>query len=354
MSAEEHRLDSTTDSRNIDSLVVSSPRTRRKSLIRMVRWLIACVVLLFLFLAIRRAYHEFQSRGEVILWSEVSIAYLVLGVVTCMTALIPTCIAWIQTLRDFQQKVPTAIAFRSYFLGHLGKYVPGKAMAVILRVGQLHAHGVLVRPAIVSVFMETLVSVAVGALIGATLVLQMSPPQWISISAWIGIPFAIASLVPYLFRSLVAFISRSRIGQMPLTVAHAINWRLMIRTCAWSTLGWLLHGTSLWIFLLAIDHDPSLVSFHAWQVCTASISLGAIAGFFSMLPGGAGVREIVAMILLHSIVSEPIALAAAVIARIGTIIGEIAMVGITSLIVSRLQSDQSEPIEDPDQPTARA
>ena len=60
-------------------------------------------------------------------------------------------------------------ALRAYFLGHLGKYVPGKAMSVILRVAAVRKWVPSMRIALVSTLIETLTMMAVGALLAAVM-----------------------------------------------------------------------------------------------------------------------------------------------------------------------------------------
>ena len=287
--------------------------------------------LVFFGLAIRRAGLEL-SRSEIPLdWDSIRWSYLVLSVLSGMAALVPPCVAWQAILRDFGQSIHWANSLYAYFLGHLGKYVPGKAMAVVMRVGELHRHKVLVRPGIVSVFIETLTSIATGAVLGAILVQWMDCPRWLRLSALAGIPFAVAMLVPQAFRWIVGRIAKSRIGQMPAGVVSAIDGRLMSRTVALSTLGWLFQGTSLWLVLQSLvkiqpEFATSLSSLSVWLVCVASMSLGALAGFLSMLPGGALARELASIGVLLSILPQPIALIATVLVRLTSIVAELTMI----------------------------
>jgi uncharacterized membrane protein YbhN (UPF0104 family) len=299
-----------------------------------VQWILVGVVTLFLVLAIRSAIDALQASPAALSWRQVRLPWLAMGLACSIAALFPSCIGWMQTLRDFRQTVAWRQGLYAYFLGHMGKYVPGKAMAVLLRVGYLHRHGVLVRPSIVSVFIETLTGLAVGSILGAILVQGMdSPPAWLRWSGLAGIPIALAALVPNTFRWIVAWISRSRIGTMPSFVAQAIRWRLMLRSCAWSLLGWFLSGTASWLLLMAIDPDPALLSWRAWTVCVTSVCLGSLAGFLSMLPGGAGVRELVVMWVMTTIVSQPVALASAVITRLAVIVSELVVLGVAGIMV---------------------
>ena len=73
---------------------------------------------------------------------------------------------WHRTLRALGQEVSLGRALRAYYIGHLGKYVPGKAMVVILRAGLIRGPGVEASLAVVSVFFETLTMMSVGAMLG--------------------------------------------------------------------------------------------------------------------------------------------------------------------------------------------
>ncbi len=63
---------------------------------------------------------------------------------------------------------------RAYFVSQLGKYVPGKAWVILMRVGMLrhdaHAHPI---PVAVTATYETLCSMAAGALLGVLLLPQL-------------------------------------------------------------------------------------------------------------------------------------------------------------------------------------
>jgi uncharacterized membrane protein YbhN (UPF0104 family) len=290
-------------------------------------------VVVFLFFAVQHSLVQLRSTPEVLTWSRVRWFPLTLGFLLSGAALFPAGIAWLQTLRDFRLDVPLQHGAYAYFLGHLGKYVPGKAMAILLRVGYLHRRGVLVRPAILSVFIETMTSLTMGSILGALLLQGMSAPAWLKWCAMACIPLATVTLIPDTFRWLVERISRSRLGAMPDFVAQAIRWRLMLRCAAWSLVGWLLHGTAGWLLLMGIDPSPELLSRDAWCACVASMCLAALAGFISMIPGGAGVRELVATWGIATLVSTPVALVASVLTRLAIISAELIILGCMALWV---------------------
>lgn len=105
------------------------------------RGILVCAIVFFI-LAVRRAVHELQRTEIPIHWESIHWTYIILSVLAGMLALIPPWIAWHAILRDFGQNVLWSDSLVAYLMGHLGKYVPGKAMAVLLRVGELHRHKV--------------------------------------------------------------------------------------------------------------------------------------------------------------------------------------------------------------------
>ena len=69
------------------------------------------------------------------------------------------------------QASPTPVgylpALRAYVISHLGKYVPGKAMVVVMRVGLVTPYGARPATAAFATLYETLVMMAAGGLIAA-------------------------------------------------------------------------------------------------------------------------------------------------------------------------------------------
>ena len=98
-----------------------------------------------------------------------------------------------------KQRVSLAIgcaypdAMSAQLVGHLGKYVPGKAMVVVIRAGRLSGKGVPVLSGSIAVFLETLLMMAVGAAVAGVLVFVLPVSRWI---AWAALLGGIAATVP--------------------------------------------------------------------------------------------------------------------------------------------------------------
>src|SRR5262245_35219306 len=67
--------------------------------------------------------------------------WVILSGVLYLASQLPAGLFWHSVLRSLGQRVTSGRALRAYYIGHLGKYVPGKAMVVVLRaalVGRPH------------------------------------------------------------------------------------------------------------------------------------------------------------------------------------------------------------------------
>jgi glycosyltransferase 2 family protein len=200
-------------------------------------------------------------------------------------------IFWRLTLLALGQRVTLSQALRAYFIGHLGKYVPGKAMVVILRAGLVRGPGVDATWAAVSVFFETLTMMAVGAFLSAAVVAVWFRGQ--TLWFWAAIAMMLLSGVPTLppvFQRLVRWIGVSRWNVASDEQLAGIGYRLTMAGWCLTAGGWLLLGFSLWAVLRALGFSQNDF-LNQLPVYTASVSLATVVGFLSFVPGGAGVRE---------------------------------------------------------------
>src|SRR5207248_4039587 len=76
---------------------------------------------------------------------------------------------WRALLASFDLRPPLAPTVRAYYIGQLGKYVPGKAWALLLRANLIHPFGVGRGMATLTAFYEVLTTMASGALLALVL-----------------------------------------------------------------------------------------------------------------------------------------------------------------------------------------
>src|SRR4051812_4073156 len=72
-------------------------------------------------------------------------------------------------LNDQGAHAPTGTGLRAYFVSQLGKYVPGKILVIVIRVGMLRGIGITRTAVAITALFESLVWVGAGAAIGIAL-----------------------------------------------------------------------------------------------------------------------------------------------------------------------------------------
>jgi hypothetical protein len=247
--------------------------------------------------------------------SQLQPAWAVLAGVLYLISQLPSGWFWRGILAALGQTVGLARALRAYYIGHLGKYVPGKAMVVVLRaalVGQPH---VKTSMAVVAVFYETFTTMAVGAVLAALiLVCTHREHAWLiagslALACVVGVPTFPPVFVRLLRLMRMTPATSVAVGapdesveikvadSLPATAAAFSHWRLLARGWLTIAVGWIFAGASLWATLRAIGVENSELLADL-SLCTATVALAVVLGFVSMLPAGVGVRDLALMQLL--------------------------------------------------------
>ena len=217
---------------------------------------------------------------------------------------------------------------RSFFAGHLGKYVPGKASVLLIRAGLLADRGCRPGVAALTSTYETLVCMGVGAAVGLTLAPLVWPRRVIDTlpavvhpafeHPWafgLSVVAACVILVPGVARVLgLIALKLTRpvpsVAPSPLTPPcdqesdDAINSqplpirsRFLLGWCFVFVTTWLLHGLSLGCVLRAVGVTSP---WSDWLTLTGDVSSASFLGFLAIFaPGGLGVREGVLIGLLE-------------------------------------------------------
>jgi uncharacterized membrane protein YbhN (UPF0104 family) len=263
--------------------------------------------------------HEWQPRP----------AWLVVSGVLYAAGLVPMAWFWHRALVALGQSAPWPASLRAYFFGHLGKYVPGKALAVVLRVAAVQKWVASIRIAIVCSLLETLTMMAVGAFLAAALALVVLPlePGVAALAAAMALAVGVPTLPPVARRLARIGIKRlpQRTGTDPSAADDLRGIDLRLAATGWlaASVCWLLLGLSLWATLRAIGVER-LNPLGDLPLLVATVALAVVAGFASMLPGGLGVRDLLLTQLLAPNCGAANALVAAVLMRLIWLVSEVA------------------------------
>ena len=292
-----------------------------------VKLAVTVVVLAFVGRHIAGTWRDLHAEGRSIRidprWAALSVALYVPGLALCGAF-------YGRVLRGVKPGVDALPAIRAYLISHLGKYVPGKAMVVVMRVGLTTPFGARPASATFATFYETLVMMAAGGLVAAAGLMGSKPlkvAEYRPVSvppAWIGLALGLGFLIvvsPPVFPKLTALAKRPFRGLAP-DVLPRTSWPLLAEGLAWTVGAWLLMGASQIAILNAIM--PAGIPVPLWPAVVGAVALATVAGFvIAVAPAGLGVRELVLWTVLGSAIDRDLAVVAALMLRLAWLAAEV-------------------------------
>jgi glycosyltransferase 2 family protein len=237
-------------------------------------------------------------------------AVVVAALLVALAGVFMSFLLWRGTLVVLGSSLPRRPAARLFFLTQLGKYLPGAVWPVLAQMRMGRDLGVP-RQRMGLAFLLTLgLSTLVGILVGvAALPALLQAEGRVVLLGLLAVPVLLALLVPRVLNGLLERALRllRRPGlEMPS------SGRDMTRGVGWAIAFWIVYGGHVWVLAVGLGADP-------WR--TLPVAIGGFAIAFSLgpllvvLPAGAGVREAVMVLLLHSVLSTSEATAVALTSR---------------------------------------
>jgi uncharacterized membrane protein YbhN (UPF0104 family) len=211
----------------------------------------------------------------------------------------------------------------------------------------VHSCGVPYGVSIITSFYEVFTGMAAGAMIAATIYVIDPPAElelgWHPLAIGLlliglcGIP-----LLPGVFNFVIAKLT-ARIQAIEVYCLPPVRFSTLAVGLLCSTIGWWLHGLSVWAILQAIVPESPALTLASWAQCTASIAFANVAGFVIVVaPAGLGVREYLLRMLLSSLGPGKYIAAAALLLRLDWIVAEALFAGCTYWL--KPKRERSEPL----------
>jgi uncharacterized membrane protein YbhN (UPF0104 family) len=297
------------------------------------KWGMFLLVLVFV---ARHGWHlwtGFDQHARPLKWG-----WLLLAVATSLCAWLPSLWFWRQLMAALGATAPWPQAARAYYCGHLGKYVPGKGLAIVIRSALLKDCRVPGTTAALTVTIEALTCMWVGLLVAISLYPTLKPglPPWIAGTAdhpvlrWCVFA-GVACSGPIVF----ALMMRSHgplanwfHGSFPVppTALDASADRSIPAIWLSGVVGflasWSMQGLTLGLTIQAVSTEPW--NWADWPFWTGSATLALVGGFVVIFaPGGLGVREGLLMELLERQLGSREAVLVALLLRGVSLAGEI-------------------------------
>ncbi len=293
-----------------------------------IRTIVAIAVGIGLTIAFYKAWQ--QLRNEPIALSNLNWLSIALGVFLYSTTLVITALYWRSALISLGGEVSPLTAIRAFAFSQLGKYLPGKAMVVVIRADMVRSERTRLGAAIASVFVETLMWIFVGAQIASAYFLFSGDgSSWLrALALTIMIVSGLVTIPPN-FKRLARTVGKLK-KSAPAAVSPEMTWITFFWGIVILSLAWMVAGMSA---LVVIDAIPgTAVAWSDFWLILAAVALATVGGFVSLIPGGIGVRELVIIPLLAPRYSTAVALVAALLIRLVWIMSELLVSGTIELL----------------------
>lgn len=234
--------------------------------------------------------------------------------------------AWRALLVGLGSPLSVGDAARIYFIGQLGKYVPGSVWPVLAQMELGRDHDVPRRRSAAALILAIITSLSTGLIVaGLTVPFEAGdryPALWWLVAP---VPFLVALLVP---RVLLAGLRRLPLLDLGAALPPAMPNRAMASAVGWSVLGWLSYGAHLVVLAGAF---PSHGAGPLLIVSIGAYPLAWTAGMVAfLLPAGAGARDATIVLALSAVVPTNPAIAVAVVSRAVTTVCDLALAGVAA------------------------
>lgn len=215
-----------------------------------------------------------------------------------------------------------ADAHRIWYIGNLGRYVPGKVLQIAGTVYLSRSKGVSPVLAVAATVTSQVFILGTGVAVGAVALPHAAGEatrlRWIAIVC--GAVFLLVLLTP-LFERLYRLALRLS-GRVEYHVP--VPWKERLALTGGYAALWVVFGASFWLFVDGVTPVPG----SAWWPLVGIFAIGYLAGYVAVfVPGGLGVREGVYAALLTLWVPATIAVAVAVLARLWSTVVELLVAG---------------------------
>jgi uncharacterized membrane protein YbhN (UPF0104 family) len=220
---------------------------------------------------------------------------------------------WLLVMRRLDAPLPRTGGLAVFFVGQLGKYLPGSVWAIGAQAALASPYRVPVRTTLTAGLVFLGYHVATAGVVAAASILggALTPdwPRWVTV---LGLAACLVGLLPGVVRALA-----ERFAGRPAVVTASDTLAVLL----WMTLAWSAYAAAL--VLLTATHDWSdLVALGG--AFAASYAVGVVVVF---APAGLGARETVFVVLATPLLGLAPATALALLARVVHTVVDAAMAG---------------------------
>ncbi|WP_436793012.1 lysylphosphatidylglycerol synthase domain-containing protein [Actinospongicola halichondriae] len=236
--------------------------------------------------------------------------WLLAALVLAAAGMTAIALPWVSVVRALGGSLTVSTAVLTYYVGEIGKYLPGGVWPVVGR-GELAVRSGMRRTIAYTSVLFSLAVLYLAALLTAAglfpIVLATGGTSSKPVLLVLLVPLGLALLHPSVLGPFIGLVGRLAKREIAVDLP---SWGVMVGLVLRYVPAWLLIGSATWAVTRALSADVSWL-----EICLATV-LSWSAGFLvAPAPGGVGIRE-AAFVAVAASMSGGIAAAAALCARL--------------------------------------
>lgn len=290
---------------------------------RPVRWAFVLVTVALACYAVAARWHLIRGAlGELGFWA------LAAAMVSIMAALASTVQTWRLLLASMGSPLPLRAAARILLVGQIGKYLPGSIWPVLaqMELGRdYHVPRSRSASASILVMLLTLITGLLTALVTLPFAAGPMPYRW----ALLATPVLLVLAYPPALNALIGWLLRLA-RQSPLE--QPLTGGALAKAMGWSFVTWTCYGLQIWILATRLGAPAGKTALLAIGGFAFAWSVGFVAVF---APAGAGVRDLLLLALLSSVLSTADATAVVLVSRVAMTVADLLGAAVAARFVRR-------------------
>ncbi|MFG1942020.1 lysylphosphatidylglycerol synthase domain-containing protein [Nonomuraea sp. NPDC048826] len=275
------------------------------------------------FLAVALAFGVWAVASR---WDEVAAGFARLtpgmvaaSLVAVVGALLGAMLTWRTLLADLGSRLPVRSAAKVFFVGQLGKYIPGAVWPMLAQMEMGRDLGVPRARSAAAFFLMMPIQLATGLLV-AFGTLGWDRFGWLLLL----VPVLLVLLEPRVINAVIGYGLR-RLKREPLE--RPLTRKGMLAALGWALAGWACYG----VHLSFVAPQGGLV------FAIGAFALSWCLGIMTfVVPAGAGVREVAMVAALAPVMDSGPAIAVALASRVVIILGDLICAAVAGLSARRV------------------
>src|SRR3954471_8386914 len=267
--------------------------------------------------------------------------YLVLAALATLLNAVLTGLAWRSLLADLGARLPLGLAARVFFVGQIGKYVPGSLWPVVVQAELAKRH-VPRRSTAAATFVLLLLSGASALLV--VLVTLPLTPGGSGRQSGTALRWAALLVVPVLALLHPGVLGRildrglRLVGRQPLEQWTSVRGTAV--ATGWAVLAWIAAGLQVWLLAVPLGAPAT------WRTLALTVGGYALAWAIGLVvvvaPAGAGAREVALAAVLATVLDRGAVVVVVLLSRVLFTAADLALAG-TGFAFGRSPGDVTPP-----------